>query len=128
MGVSTDDVTVLKQEIETLKSTALFSGAATDTADLMDKLREGLAIDVAENRYAVGAGSTIAVQRRTLTFLFKPDQFYLYSYKLHDTGRSRDLIPGAVNQAWIRKHLLDSQVTPEDLKKMDRRSLVPEDL
>ena len=128
LGVSTDDVTVLKQEIETLKSTALFSGAATDTADLMDKLREGLAIDVAENRFAVGAGSTIAVQRKTLAFLFNPDQFYLYSYKLHDTGRSRDLIPGAVNQAWIRKHLLDSQVTPEDLKKMDRRSLVPEDI
>ena len=61
LGVSTDDATVLKQEIETLKSTALFSGAATDTADLMDKLREGLAIDVAENRYAMGAGSTIAV-------------------------------------------------------------------
>ena len=52
----------------------------------------------------------------------------MYSYKLHDTGRTRDLIPGAVNQAWIRKHLLDSQVTPEDLKKMDRRSLVPENL
>jgi len=127
LGISTDDVAELKQSMDELVSSAGFAASATNTEDLMLRLREGLALDVAENRFAVGSGSTVAVQRLALAFELDPDKFYLYSFKLHDAGRTRDLVSGMVTQDWIRKNLLKSQITSDDLKKIDRRSLVPAD-
>ena len=127
LGISTDDVAELKDSMAQLVSSAGFAASATNTADLMLRLREGLALDVAENRFAVGVGSTVAVQRLSLAFELDPEKFYLYSYKLHDAGRTRDLVSGDFSQEWMRKHLLKSQITSDDLKKIDRRSLVPAD-
>ena len=127
VGATTDDVSSLRDELALLKSSATFASSASDTDDLLARLREGLALDVAEHRFSVGAGSSIAVQRRALAFDFDAENFRLYDYKLQDSGRGRDLVSGTVNQDWMRTQLFDSQITGDDLKKMDKRSMVPEE-
>jgi hypothetical protein len=115
-------VSDLKAELATLKASQL------DPAKLQASMRDTFALDVSENRFAVGSQSTVAIQRRTLAFHVNPEAFYLYQFRLHEEGRSRDLVPGSVDRDFLRKHLFDSQLTPEDIKKMERRSLVPESL
>ena len=122
LGISHDDVSDLKAELATLKASQL------DPAKLQASMRDTFALDVSENRFAVGSQSTVAIQRRTLAFHVNPEAFYLYQFRLHEEGRSRDLVPGSVDRDFLRKHLFDSQLTPEDIKKMERRSLVPESL
>ena len=128
VGHTTDEFEELKTEIERIKSTASFATSVQDSDELVARVRDTLAHDVAEERFAIGNGSSVALQRRTLAFDFNPDQFLLYNYGLHESGRGRDLVPGTVDQAWMRDQLLNSGIGPLDLKKMERRSLVPESL
>ena len=93
---------------------------------LVRDIRADLALDMSEERWASGLGSSVAIQRRTLAFEFDKDAFFLYDFRLHDSGRHRDLVSGEVTQDFIRDNLFNSQITPADIKKMERRSLVPE--
>ena len=45
--------------MEQLVSSAGFAASATDIVDLLLRLLDGLALDVAEKRFVVGTGSTV---------------------------------------------------------------------
>jgi hypothetical protein len=128
LGISNDDVSDLKSEIKALKeaSASSISMSSDSKSALVADIRADLALDMSEERWASGLGSSVAIQRRTLAFEFDKDAFFLYDFRLHDSGRHRDLVSGEVTQDFIRDNLFNSQITPADIKKMERRSLVPE--
>ena len=123
MGIATDDVSELKTQIAALQAS---SALVPSHDELAAQVRDTIAFDVSEQRMAVGGNSSIAIQRKTLCFELNPVNFHLYSFKLHESGRGRDIIHGDVDQDWMRAALFKSKITPEDRQKMDRRSLVPE--
>ena len=113
------------------------SSSGSDFADRLDVLernqrdmpanvKQSIARDVAEHRFAVAGDGSVGTLRKTLAFSMDAEHFYLYSHVL-DVGGERDLLLEQPDRGRFFKTLFESSLASKDVSRIERRCMVPTD-